>query len=188
MIRDVLVTWVLLTQWQLQLNRLWCVSVRARRLIQGWIDSEKGTLLTATTDCPTKCLSNHHILRLLKTLDGWNCFQATQFVAVVSCFLSADICRCWWTGHCRRELRNLRNFTLLIPTSWIIYNTYIYKYIWSLYYLWSSGNPLTSSSQPNNSMLQPNMHVSILVKVSWCRSTHCTQIIVGNMPSNWYSS
>lgn len=128
MIRDVLVTWVLLTQWQLQLNRLWCVSVRARRLIQGWIDSEKGTLLTATTDCPTKCLSNHHILRLLKTLDGWNCFQATQFVAVVSCFLSADICRCWWTGHCRRELRNLRNFTLLIPTSWIIYNTYIYIY------------------------------------------------------------
>ena len=96
-------------------------------LIQGWIDSEKGTLLTATTDCPTKCLSsNHHILRLLKTLDGWNCFQATQFVAVVSCFLSSDICRCWWTGHCRRELRNLRNFTLLIPTSWIIYNTYIY--------------------------------------------------------------
>lgn len=128
MIRDVLVTWVLLTQWQLQLNRLWCVSVRARRLIQGWIDSEKGTLLTATTDCPTKCLSNHHILRLLKTLDGWNCFQATQFVAVVSCFLSADICRCWWTGHCRRELRNLRIFTLLIPTSWIIYNTYIYIY------------------------------------------------------------
>ena len=122
----VLVTWVLLTQWQLQLNRLWCVSVRARRLIQGWIDSKKGTLLTATTDCPTKCLSNHHILRLLKTLDGWNCFQETQFVAVVSCCLSADICRCWWTGHCRRELRNLRNFTLLIPTSWIIYNTYIY--------------------------------------------------------------